>query len=201
MTGTPSDVQTATRCWGPGLTRGSPPCLGRCLVLHTCQHLSTAAIPTQRPLLRASALGPAAVLMAEGTGTCYADSEHGVSESPAVVGESSEQFHSSFLVEEGDQRRRHVFTVTQGECVTAGGRLVDEEWLSQAWADITMTFTPGPQSCRPGGGQCLPNAPPRGCPPVSQLLLLALLLMLPAPSHQGGSDLLSGLREEQLSSY
>ena len=170
---------------GPRANKGLSPCLGRCLVLHTCQHLSTAAIPTQRPLLCASALGPAAVLMAEGTGTHYADSEHGVSESPADVGESSEQFDSSFLVEEGAQRRRHVFTVTQGECVTAGGRLVDEGWLSQAWADITMTFTPGPQSCRPGGGQCLPNAPPRGCPPVSQLVVACSPADAPCPFPPG----------------
>lgn len=50
------------------------------------------------------------------------------------------QFPSSFLVEEGAQRRRRSFIVTQGECVTAGGRLVDQGWPTQAWAEITVTI-------------------------------------------------------------
>lgn len=57
----------------------------------------------------------------------------------AVLGESFVQFPSSFLLEEGAQRRRCLLTVTRGEGVAAGGR-VDQEWPSQAWAEIAVTF-------------------------------------------------------------
>lgn len=45
-----------------------------------------------------------------------------------------------FQVAEEAQRRRDLFKSMQGECLRAGGRLMEEGWPSGAWTKIIMTF-------------------------------------------------------------
>lgn len=169
VTGPPSEAQAAC-------LRGNKvtACLGRLLLLHTPQRLGTKAIPTQRPSPSAC---PVDGRGHRGTMLCRLRTRG--SESPAVPGESAGQCHSSFPVEEGAQRRRHSFTVMGGGSVS---QLEGGSWTRGGHRRRGQTsqcpLTPRPQP--------LPDVPRRGYP-VSHALVLALLLVLAASSHQRGS--------------
>lgn len=141
------------------------------------------------PLPRSHPEALPALSMAQGTGDSAMQTQSKGFRIAAVSGESSVQFHSSFLVEEGAQRRRPLESYGERVSQLEGG-----SWKRDGHHRLGQR-SQGPLTSRP---QPFPNAPLRGYPVLHPLSLALLLLMLAASSHQGESPVRA--EREQLSS-